>query len=468
MRKPRRTERHTKPTSGGVSLGTPNGGVDDQAATVPSPARTLPDKEQPRTAKAGAPPTIAVSPSPKAMPNASTPAVRSAEQHAPSPTTTTPSLSPSALSSAPASPSLATPSIVSFDSFGGLGISVSASTSTAPVSSSDKSVSVLQGHVPSSSSLESLPTAAPVVRRPTREDKAPAPGPREDTVRKLRSQLKNINADTLDCVVSEILAVTKDQSGALAEVVSLIIDAAIDEPFSSDLYALLCQQIMEQSGSGQAARSGGKDVSSDEGQHHPFCVQILKQCRERLGEEGPQEGHVTPDDKDIVTVPTVPYSGDDAAPYSDRDTDCAAERGVLNLTKFISELLKVEVVTERIMHDAIKRLLPDLGFPSDEEIDCLCDVLTNVGYMLDTPDASADMDNYFARMAGLARSPRVNLRMQVMLQVSGACSIHVNILFFTYHEEYRTSLTRTAVVGSPRKNLSTNPVPPSRKASKRE
>ena len=248
-------------------------------------------------------------------------------------------------------------------------------------------------------------------------------------MRRLHSQLKDINADTLDCVATEFLAVTKDQSGALVELVSLIIDAAIDEPFSSDLYALLCQKFLEQSGSGQTARPGGKGVSSDEGRHHPFCVQILKQCRARLGEEGLQESQVTPDDAVTVLAQPVPYSGDDAAPYSDRDTSCEAERGVLNLIKFISELLKVEVVTERIMHDAVKRLLPDLGFPSDEEIDCLCDVLTNVGYMLDTPDASADMDNYFARMAGLARSPRVNLRMQVMLQVSGACSIRINILF---------------------------------------
>lgn len=256
-----------------------------------------------------------------------------------------------------------------------------------------------------------------MVRLPSPQVSKPA-GLREDTARELSALLKDISADTIDHVVAEILTVAENHPGSLAEVLALIIDAAIDEPFSSDLYASLCQRIMEQTDLNQIGqcevRRGlggiGEPVSSG-----VFCAQVLAQCRERLEQEWPQEGHEATNDKDLSLDRIVPYSGDDAAQH---DADAQSRRRALNLIKFISELLKVGIVTERIMHDTIKKLLPDLGIPSDEEMECLCDVLTNVGHLLDTPHVSAHMHNYFARMAGLARSPCVNLRLQIMLQVS--------------------------------------------------
>ena len=58
-----------------------------------------------------------------------------------------------------------------------------------------------------------------------------------------------------------------------------------------------------------------------------------------------------------------------------------------------------------------------------EEIESLCKLLTTVGQILDTPKARAHMDVYFSRMKELSKSPKVNSRMQLMLQVHVLCFI---------------------------------------------
>ena len=55
--------------------------------------------------------------------------------------------------------------------------------------------------------------------------------------------------------------------------------------------------------------------------------------------------------------------------------------------------------------------------PEEEEIESLCELLTTVGGLLDTPKARAHLDVYFSRMNELCKSNSVGSRMQFMLQV---------------------------------------------------
>ncbi|KAJ2985127.1 hypothetical protein NUW54_g10254 [Trametes sanguinea] len=73
------------------------------------------------------------------------------------------------------------------------------------------------------------------------------------------------------------------------------------------------------------------------------------------------------------------------------------------------------MLTERIMHECIKKLLGNVENPEEEEIESLCKLLTTVGALLDTPKARAHMDVYFSRMKELTKSGNVNSRMQFML-----------------------------------------------------
>ena len=95
----------------------------------------------------------------------------------------------------------------------------------------------------------------------------------------------------------------------------------------------------------------------------------------------------------------------------------AAKRRGLGLVKFIGELYKLGMLTERIMHECVKKLLGNVENPEEEEIESLCKLLTTVGQILDTPKARAHMDVYFTRMKELTKNGNVNSRMVFMLQV---------------------------------------------------
>ncbi|KAG1746330.1 armadillo-type protein [Suillus lakei] len=93
-----------------------------------------------------------------------------------------------------------------------------------------------------------------------------------------------------------------------------------------------------------------------------------------------------------------------------------AKRQGLGLVKFIGELFKLQMLTDRIMHECVKKLLGNVENSQEEEIESLCQLLKTVGQLLDTPKARAHMDVYFTRMKELGMSLNVSSRMQFMLQ----------------------------------------------------
>ena len=92
------------------------------------------------------------------------------------------------------------------------------------------------------------------------------------------------------------------------------------------------------------------------------------------------------------------------------------KRQGLGLIKFLGELFKLQISSERIMHESVKKLL-SVENPEEDKIESLCKLLTTVGQILDTNKARAHMNVYFSRMKELTRSGSVSSRMQYMLQV---------------------------------------------------
>jgi len=95
-----------------------------------------------------------------------------------------------------------------------------------------------------------------------------------------------------------------------------------------------------------------------------------------------------------------------------------AKRRGLGLIRFIGELFKLQLLTERIMHECIQKLLGNVENPEEEEVESLCELLTTVGSQLDTQEARVHLDMYFSRMRELTKSRNVNACMVSMLHVS--------------------------------------------------
>ncbi|KAJ0430257.1 putative MIF4G-like, type 3, initiation factor eIF-4 gamma, MA3, MIF4G-like domain superfamily [Helianthus annuus] len=97
-----------------------------------------------------------------------------------------------------------------------------------------------------------------------------------------------------------------------------------------------------------------------------------------------------------------------------------ARRRMLGNIRLIGELYKKRMLTERIMHECIKKLLginqnqnPNLD---EENIEALCKLMSTIGEMIDHSKAKEHMDYYFDLMLKLSNNMTLSSRVRFMLK----------------------------------------------------
>ncbi|KAL1669006.1 armadillo-type protein [Schizophyllum commune] len=218
----------------------------------------------------------------------------------------------------------------------------------------------------------------------------------------------------------------KEKDGCtLIQVIRLVYEKAIDEAAWSEMYARLCQKMMEQI-SPKVQDDGirnaeGKPITGGQ----LFRKYLLNRCQEDfergwVSKEATAAAAATKavEDEAVKSANEKKEGGDNKLGlYSDKHY--AAQKAKcqgLGLIRFIGELFKVQMLTERIMHQCVQKLLGNVDNPEEEEIESLCVLLTIVGELLDTLRAQAHMEVYFARMKELTKKPNVSRRIQFTLQ----------------------------------------------------
>lgn len=246
--------------------------------------------------------------------------------------------------------------------------------------------------------------------------------------RKVKALLNKLTMEKFDSISDQIITWAnkseKEKDGrTLIQVIKLVFEKATDEATWSEMYARLCRKMMEQI----SPKVQDDGIRNAEGKHitggHLFRKYLLNRCQEDFergwaSKESTAAAAASKAGEDEAAKAAAEKSGDgEAALYSDEYYAAQkAKRQGLGLIKFIGELFKLQMLTERIMHECVKKLLGNVENPEEEEIESLCKLLTTVGALLDTPKARAHMDVYFSRMKELTKSPNVTSRMQFMLQ----------------------------------------------------
>ncbi len=250
--------------------------------------------------------------------------------------------------------------------------------------------------------------------------------------RKVRGLLNKLTIEKFDSLSDQIIAWAnkseKDKDGrTLNQVIHLVLESATDQATWSEMYAHLCRKMMEQISpkvqDDSIKNAEGKPIAGGQ----LFRKYLLNRCQEDF-----ERGWAT---KEAIAAATAFKAIQDQAPkaapekegdgkeeivlYSDEYYAVQkAKRQGLGLVKFMGELFKMQMLTERVIHKRVKKLLGNVESPEEEEIESLCKLLTTVGQLLDTTKARAHMDVYFSRMKELTRSLNVSSRLQFMLQVS--------------------------------------------------
>lgn len=280
--------------------------------------------------------------------------------------------------------------------------------------------------------------------------RAAAGGPKPDSPemvqRKVKSLLNKLTLEKFDSITDQILewankSVNENDGRTLRQVIALTFEKATDEAAWSEMYARLCRKLMgclsPEVTDESLKTSDGKPVVGGS----LFRKYLLNRCQEDFergwahrdatiaaakNKEAEDKAKKDANEKAEAEAKEAAERGEtpksepkEAELLSDEYYEAQkAKRRGLGLVRFIGELFKLNMLTERIMHLCIKKLLSNAKDPEEEEIESLCKLLTTVGKLLDTEKARGHMDVYFQRMNEMANNDNINSRMRFMLLVS--------------------------------------------------
>ncbi|KAJ5281625.1 hypothetical protein N7478_006997 [Penicillium angulare] len=244
----------------------------------------------------------------------------------------------------------------------------------------------------------------------------PAPGgeghmPPDVVQRKVKAALNKMTPEKFDRIAAQILDIvsqSKDESDGrtLRQVIQLTFEKATDEAHWAPMYAKFCKAMLES----MSAEIKDENIRDKNGNvvagGSLFRKYLLNRCQEEF-ERGWK-----------VNLPEKPDgTTEEAQILSDEYyVAAAAKRRGLGLVKFIGELYKLTMLTERIMHECVKKLVDYEGMPDEAEVESLTSLLRTIGASLDASEKGpAMMDAYFARISLMVETPNLPSRLRFML-----------------------------------------------------
>ncbi|CAB1313457.1 unnamed protein product, partial [Coregonus sp. 'balchen'] len=227
---------------------------------------------------------------------------------------------------------------------------------------------------------------------------------RHDAIfRKVRGILNKLTPEKFDKLCLELLNVGVDTKLVLKAIILLIVDKALEEPKYSSLYAQLCLRLAE-----DAPNFDGPspEIQTSQKQSTTFRRLLISKLQDEFENRSRNVEIYDKHDNPLTT--------------EEEEQRAIAKIKMLGNIKFISELGKLNLIHESILHKCIKTLLEkkkrvqlkDMG----EDLECLCQIMRTVGPRLDHEKAKSLMDQYFGRMLSLMNNKELPARIRFLLQ----------------------------------------------------
>ncbi|KAI9828174.1 MAG: hypothetical protein M1826_006102 [Phylliscum demangeonii] len=229
--------------------------------------------------------------------------------------------------------------------------------------------------------------------------------------RKVKAALNKMTPEKFDKIsdqILEIAAQSKDESDGrtLRQIIQLTFEKATDEAHWASMYAKFCRRMLESMSpdikdDGITDKNGNVVTGGN-----LFRKYLLNRCQEEF-ERGWK-----------INLPPKPEGEMEAAAMLSDDyyIAAAAKRRGLGLVQFIGEMYKLNMLTERIMHECVKKLVDYDGIPDEAEIESLTKLLRTIGPNLEETDRSRRlMEAYFMQITNMVATPELPSRMTFML-----------------------------------------------------
>ena len=259
--------------------------------------------------------------------------------------------------------------------------------------------------------------------------------------RSFKSILNKLTPQNFEKLLEKVLEEGISAAETLIGLIAQLFDKALTEPTFAELYATMCQQLSDR------FLSEGVEFLDPEGNPEDpepkkitFKRVLLNKCQEEF-EKGDgaikaaeqeqkdaaaakERGETTEDKEEEAEEGEIkkPKTKEELELDERRKENARAERlmlarkRMLGNIKFIGELFKKQMLTERIMHTCIMKLLGETKNPDEEDVEALCKLLSTIGGQLDHPKAKAHMDAYLKRISDLSKNMTISSRHRFMCQ----------------------------------------------------
>lgn len=214
--------------------------------------------------------------------------------------------------------------------------------------------------------------------------------------RQMKGILNKLTPQNFEKLFEQVKDVKIQSAATLTGVISQIFDKALTEPTFCEMYATFCRQL-------------AVDMPEfvENGEKVTFKRVLLNKCQEEFhrGErEQAEASAVEEDGKEKIT------------PEEREEKRLKAKRRMLGNIRFIGELYKKHMLTERIMHECIRKLLGEYENPEEEDVEALCKLMSTIGHMIDHTKAKEHIDAYFDRMTRFSNNQKLSSRIRFMLK----------------------------------------------------
>ncbi|CAA7029577.1 unnamed protein product [Microthlaspi erraticum] len=213
--------------------------------------------------------------------------------------------------------------------------------------------------------------------------------------RQLKGILNKLTPQNFEKLFEQVKSVNIDNAVTLTGVISQIFDKALMEPTFCEMYADFCMHL-----------SGALPELNENGEKVTFKRLLLNKCQEEF-ERG---------EKEEEEASRVAEEGQVEQTEEEREEKrLKVRRRMLGNIRLIGELYKKRMLTEKIMHACIQKLLGFDQDPHEENIEALCKLMSTIGVMIDHQKAKAPMDSYFEKMRQLSLKQELSSRVRFML-----------------------------------------------------
>jgi len=193
--------------------------------------------------------------------------------------------------------------------------------------------------------------------------------------------LNKMTEITFDSISEKFINIAKEDeklSGLLKSLIDRIFEQALHQPSFCPMYANLCGKL--------------------HAEIKTFRKNLLIKCQEEFERDGQEPP-------------------EDFSPAEKSDFKYKAKRRMLGNIKFIGELFKSGVLVEPVIYTCVYRLLKSESDQIDQEqIEALCELLCNVGKLIDTDRNAKRINAFFEQLHTIETSGEIQKRLQYKLE----------------------------------------------------